>query len=120
MKKIAIPTKNERVDSHFGHADQFSVYTLEDGRVLESEVLDSLEGCGCKSNIIQLLKQRGVSVMLAGNMGEGAYQKLHASGIEVIRGCSGNTDRIVRAYLSGELADRDILCHTNRHHRHQV
>jgi predicted Fe-Mo cluster-binding NifX family protein len=120
MKKVAIPTKNRRIDSHFGQAKLFRIYTLENGQILKSEELDSLEGCGCKSKLIQLLKERGVSVMLAGNMGGGAYQKLLAGGIEVIRGCSGEVDITIRSYLAGELKDDGSECHSHRHHGHHV
>ncbi len=118
MRKIAIPTKNDYVDGHFGHTDSFSVYNLQDGLITESEVIESNKGCGCKSNIIEILRQKGVSVMLAGNMGEGAYQKLRAAGIEVIRGCRGKVDSVLLKYASGDLKDDGSHCQSHEHHRH--
>lgn len=120
MEKIAIPTKNNYVDSHFGHTDYFSIYNLQDGLITESEVIESNQGCGCKSNIIGILKQKGVSVMLAGNMGEGAYQKLQAAGIEVIRGCRGKVDSVLQMYASGDLKDNESHCHSHGNHRHEL
>jgi predicted Fe-Mo cluster-binding NifX family protein len=118
MKKIAIPIKNNHVDSHFGHAEQFQVYTMQNGEIRDSEKVDSLQGCGCKSNIIGILKEKGVSLMLAGNMGEGAFQKLNAAGIEVIRGCTGKTESVLEKYLSGLLEDEAGHCSSHGHHRH--
>ena len=37
--KLAIPFENGEVFQHFGHAEQFQIYTVEDGRVLESTLL---------------------------------------------------------------------------------
>lgn len=121
MEKIAIPAKNNYVESHFGQADQFHVFTILEGNVMDSERVDSSQGCGCKSNIIGILKEKGVNVMLAGNMGEGAYQKLNAAGIEVIRGCRGRIDSVLEKYRTGLLADNGEHCqsHGHGHHHHE-
>ena len=118
MKKVVIPNRKEHIDSHFGHADVFSLYTIEDGKILEIESVESNRGCGCKSDIINILKQKGGSVMLAGSMGEGAYQKLTSAGFEVIRGCHGKIDTIIREYLSGNLSDQGTHCRPHVHHGH--
>ncbi len=116
MKKIAIPTKKEFIDGHFGHASEFTVFTINDRQILDKELVQSDKGCGCKSNIIQELKERGVSIMLAGNMGEGAYQKLSFTGLEVFRGCKGKAEEIVNTYLNKGLQDQDILCASHGKH----
>ncbi|MBR9997690.1 MAG: hypothetical protein KFF73_01905 [Cyclobacteriaceae bacterium] len=118
MKKIAIPTKNDRVDSHFGHAEQFSIYSADQTGITKNEIIESGEGCGCRSNIIQVLRNKGVTVMLAGNMGEGAYQRLVSEGMEVIRGCRGKIDTLVAAYASGKLYDDGSNCRSHEHHHH--
>jgi predicted Fe-Mo cluster-binding NifX family protein len=118
MKKIAIPTKNNYVDSHFGHTDEFQVFTIQEGVVKDTERVDSSQGCGCRSNIIGILKEKGISVMLAGNMGDGAFQKLNAAGIEVIRGCRGKVEKVLEKYQSGHLVDDGSHCQTHRQHHH--
>ena len=99
MKLIAIPTRDGMVDDHFGHCAYYTVVTLdEQNQVVKQERLDSPEGCGCKSNIASVLQEMGITLMLAGNMGMGAYNKLSAHGIAVIRGCQGKVDDILKAY----------------------
>ena len=49
-------------------------------------------------------------VMLGGNMGDGAKNVLNASGIDVIRGCSGPVREVAEAWLRGELKDNLIAC----------
>ena len=43
-------------------------------------------------------------------MGQGAVTKLRQSGIDVIRGASGPVHEAAKAWLAGNLADRDELC----------
>jgi predicted Fe-Mo cluster-binding NifX family protein len=111
MKLIAIPTRDGMVDDHFGHCAYYTVVTLdEEGEILKRERLDSPEGCGCKSDIARVMQEMGITLMLAGNMGMGAYNKLTAHGIAVIRGCHGKVDDVLGAYLNGELKDSLEAC----------
>ena len=68
------------VDDHFGHCDHYTIYTIEDKTITATQTLPSPQGCGCKSNIASTLHDMGVEVMLAGNMGQGALNKLSAAG----------------------------------------
>ena len=64
------------------------------------------------------IHQRDVTLMLAGNMGMGAYNKLSAHGITVIRGCHGKVDDVLKSYQNGELQDSLESCdhHDCSHH----
>jgi predicted Fe-Mo cluster-binding NifX family protein len=86
---------------------------------VKQERLNSPEGCGCKSNIASVMQEMGITLMLAGNMGMGAYNKLSAHGIAVIRGCQGKVDDVLNAYLNGELKDSLESCdhHDCDHHQ---
>ena len=108
--KIAIPTKGHIVDDHFGHCEMYSIFTINEGKITNTELLPSPQGCGCKSNIASILKEKGISIMLAGNMGEGAMNVLSMEGIEVIRGCSGDTSLVIDAYIKGIITDSGIGC----------
>ena len=110
MMKIAVPTRDERVDDHFGHCDHYTIFTVENNEVINRETLASPQGCGCKSGIAADLQELGVVMMLAGNMGEGAKNKLNAHNINVIRGCSGNVDELVKSYLDGKVVDSGLGC----------
>lgn len=121
MTKIAIPTRDNQVDNHFGHCDHYTIFTISDGRqVVSSERLDSPQGCGCKSNIASVMQQMGITIMLAGNMGMGAFNKLSQHDIKVIRGCSGDINDVLNAYLAGTLSDSAESCshHDCEDHHH--
>lgn len=108
--KIAIPTRDNKVDDHFGHCDHYTIYTIEDKNIISQETFPSPEGCGCKSGIAATLKNMGVDVMLAGNMGEGAKNKLESQGIKVIRGCAGSVQVVIGGYLAGAIMDSGKGC----------
>ncbi len=118
--KIALPVNNDsKIDGHFGHCKYYNVYTItENNKVDRVERIDSPQGCGCKSDIASVLAQMGVSVMLAGGIGNGAVNVLNNAGIEVIRGCSGNIDEVVAEYLNGNISDNGINCQHHEHHTH--
>jgi predicted Fe-Mo cluster-binding NifX family protein len=115
--KVAVPTRNGVVDEHFGHCDTFTVFSVGSGSAIENaEIVPSAQGCGCHSNIAATLKEKGVDVMLAGNMGDGALNMLAGHGIQVFRGCSGDARQLVENFLNGKVEDSGQECH--HHHGH--
>jgi len=110
--KIAVPVQEDyQIDDHFGHCAFYQIFTFTDkNEVLFVETTDAPEGCGCKSNMAEMLEKKGVKVLLAGGIGQGAINKLAAHGIEVIRNCEGNATEQVKRYLAGELKDGGTTC----------
>lgn len=116
--KIALPSRGNNIDNHFGHCEYFTVYTVDNKNIVNEEIIESPAGCGCKSNIAQTLSEIGVKVMLAGNMGEGAVRVLNNAGIEVLRGCSGEVKKVALSWLEGSLKDSGDSCHEHEHGCH--
>ncbi len=118
--KIALPTKEGVIDNHFGHCDFYTILTVNEAKeIVKTEIMPSPKGCGCKTNIAGKLSENGVSVMLAGSMGEGALNKLSESNIEVVRGCSGPVMEVAEAYLKGSLQDSGEGCHHHHDGEHE-
>lgn len=120
MKKVAVPVTHQGlIDGHFGHCEFYGVYTITDqNQIISHEIIPSTQGCGCKSNIASVLAEKGVRLMLAGGIGDGAVQVLRSHGIDVIRGCSGNAEAVLKAWLQGNVADSGINCEHHHHHHH--
>ena len=111
MLKLAVPTRASQVDEHFGHCESFTIYSIDDAKaVVSQESFIPLAACGCKSNLIPTLIDMGVSVLLAGNMGEGAVMRLQQAGIKVFRGAAGDVGEAVQAWQNGTLKDNNLLC----------
>ncbi len=113
--KIALPTRENYIDGHFGHCEYYTVFTIDDSskEILNQEIIASPQGCGCKSNIATTLGEMGVSLLLAGNMGEGAVNVLSRAGIEVVRGCSGDVKEVALSWLAGSVIDSGEMCHAH-------
>jgi predicted Fe-Mo cluster-binding NifX family protein len=115
--KLAIPTRGNLVDHHFGHCEMYTVITADENQnITKTEILPSPQGCGCKSNIASVFQQIGVKVMLAGGIGEGAIDVLNHHGVNVVRGCSGNVNSLAEQYLKGKLTDSGVSCAQHEHH----
>jgi len=112
--KIAIPTRNNKVEDHFGHCDTYTIIEVDDKNEIQSkEIFKWSQGCGCRSNVIGTLNEMGVQTMLAGNMGHGALNKLLTYRMNVVRGCQGDINQVIQDYLSGQITDQDVLCQTH-------
>lgn len=109
--KIALPSRGNQVDGHFGHCEYFTIYSVDENKkIISEERIDPPSGCGCKSNVVSILAEKGVKVMLAGNMGGGAVNVLSSHGIEVYRGCSGELREVAESWLAGNINDSGSGC----------
>ena len=117
--KIAVPvTSTNQVDEHFGHCEFYSIYTVSEKKeITKIETIPSVQGCGCKSNIAGVLAADGVTIMLAGGIGGGAINVLYNLGIEVIRGCSGDAQEVVKSFIAGAITDSGESCHQHASHQ---
>lgn len=115
--KIAAPSREGQIDEHFGHCQEFLIFAVAGKELVPEGTLPSPAECGCKSNIAATLAARGVTHLVAGNLGEGAARVLGAHGITVVRGASGEVGSAVKAYVEGKLVDDGSRCSGGAGHR---
>ncbi|WP_427112377.1 NifB/NifX family molybdenum-iron cluster-binding protein [Megasphaera sueciensis] len=112
--KIAVTYENGSVFQHFGHTEQFKIYTIENNVITASQILGT-DGAGHES-LAAWLKQTGVTTLICGGIGGGAQQALTAAGIIWYGGVTGSADDAVNALLKGSLSyDPNARC---SHHNH--
>ena len=99
--KIAIPCENGEVMQHFGHATEFTVYTIEYIKPIEKETVtfDDTD----HEEVAGGLKSRGVDLVICGNIGEGAHAAIDNAHMLLISGVTGNADGAVDSFLQGNL-----------------
>lgn len=107
---VAIPVRDGLVEPHFGHCEEFRLFRLRNERLSEEPALSNPQNCDCKSGIASVLAKAGVTHVIAGNIGEGAFRVLRAQGIAVIRGASGDARKAARAFFQGMIEDSGICC----------
>lgn len=108
MKRIAVTYDNGQVFQHFGHTEMFKIYEVEEGKVINSEVIQA-NGVG-HGALAGLLSDNTIDVLICGGIGGGAMAALEEAGIEVCAGAEGDTDAVVEAYLKGELTSTGVNC----------
>lgn len=113
--KIAVTYENGLIFQHFGHTEQFKIYTVEDGKIISSDVV-STNGSG-HGALAGFLKAQDVNTLICGGIGGGARTALSEAGIELYPGAEGNADHAVQALLAGSL---DFNPNTEcEHHGHE-
>ncbi|MFI3208673.1 MAG: NifB/NifX family molybdenum-iron cluster-binding protein [Eubacteriales bacterium] len=111
--KIAVTYGDGEVFQHFGHCENFKVYTVEDGKVVASEVINPTEGGhGALAGFLQV---HSIEVLICGGIGGGAKMALAEMGIAFFAGVQGAADASVEAFIKGELVyNPDAVC--SHHH----
>ena len=115
--KIAVTYQDGMVFQHFGHTEQFKVYTVEDGKLISEEVVGTNgQGHGALAGF---LKENGVDTLICGGIGAGARNALSEAGIQLFPGAAGNADEQVNSFLAGKLSyDPNTKC-SHHSHAHQ-
>lgn len=109
--KLAIPTRSDMVDSHFGHCEYFSIIEIDDQqRVTKKFTMETSKNCGCKTNLADELAQEGVTLLLAGGIGQGAINKLKLSNIEVLTGFKGSVDSAIEQWKTNKYHFNQEIC----------
>jgi len=116
--KIAVTYENGQVFQHFGHTEYFKVYEVENGQVINSQVVSTGDEGHCA--LAGLLQSLQIDALICGGMGMGAQQALARAGIRVFGGVRGNADEAVAHILAGTLQyDPDAHCeHHGEGHEH--
>ena len=113
MIKIAVASEQDMVSGHFGHCENFNIYTVDGKQITGNESVENT-GNG-HATLGAFLRERGVNIVIAGGMGGGALKMLMQSGIEVISGASGDAKTAVEAYLAGKLTSVGSNCAGHEH-----
>ena len=107
--KIAVTYENGEVFQHFGHTKEFKFYTVEDKKIVDSEIVPTM-GSG-HSMLADFLLLNGVTVLICGGIGGGAQMALSQAGIKLYGGVTGKADDAVNALLNNKLNyDPTVKC----------
>ena len=89
MYKIAIPAKDGFIENSLSICDYFIVFKIVDNKILDQEIVDTPEGCGCKTKFSEMLLEKQVNTLLVGNIGKPLYEKMQEKNINVVTGFKG-------------------------------
>jgi len=102
--KIAIPLAGGQLSQHFGHCEQFAIVEADENsrELLGSSLHDAPPH---EPGVLpSWLASLGVTMVIAGGMGQRAQNIFAANGIGVLAGAPADSpDALVAAYLDGKL-----------------
>ena len=113
--RIAVTYENGEIFQHFGHTQQFKVYDVQEGKIVASQVIDTMgSGHGALAGVLTALN---ADVLICGGIGGGARMALAAAGIQLFGGVSGSADAAAEALVAGKLAyNPNGQCNHHGHH----
>lgn len=126
--KIAIVTNDgDFINPHFGRAEYFKVYHVQEKEIVGVEMRQRAsgccstghgqsQGCGCRDNASEkhqelIAEIQDCDTVIAGGMGRNSYDSLKSQGYEVVLTRHTWTEEAVTAYLESKienLADQRI------------
>lgn len=109
--KIAIPLADGKLTAHFGHCGQFAIVDVDPtSKTIRSQV--TLDPPPHEPGVLPAwLAEKGVSLVIAGGMGQRAQMLFAENKIEVIVGAPVDTpETLVSDYLAGALQTGDNVC----------
>ena len=110
--RIAIPITGNSLEQHFGHCEKFALIDVDPGTkqlIAFSEVAAPEHQPGL---LPPWLRERGVTHVIAGNMGARARSLFQQASVNVVTGAAAEPASIlVRQYLDGTLVTSENTCH---------
>lgn len=112
--RIAVTYEDGNIFQHFGHSEQFKLYDVEEGKIVNTQVVDTNgQGHGALAGFLTGAK---VDVLICGGIGGGAQNALAQAGIQLYGGVAGSCDAAVEALLANNLGyNPNVEC---SHHGH--
>ena len=113
--RIAVTYENGEIFQHFGHTEQFKLYDIEGGKIVNEQIVDTNgSGHGALAGFLQAVK---ADALICGGIGMGAQTALADAGIALYAGVQGAADAAAKALAEGTLEyDPDARCDHHGHH----
>ena len=110
--RIAIPLEGESIFQHFGEADTFKLYDVENNTVLRSQTIGT-GGMKGDEAIVGFLHLAKVGVVICGGISGNARAALLTSGIVCYPAVIGAADDAVRSFTAGRLSMNPQGCRSH-------
>lgn len=115
IMRIAVTYENGQIFQHFGRTEQFKLYDIADGKIINEQVVGT-NGAG-HGALAGFLRNAQVDVLICGGIGGGAQMAMQEAGIALYGSNIGNADETVAAFLANTLAQNsNPTC--DHHHEH--
>ncbi len=114
--KIASPTINGMINEHFGSSEEYTISTIQNGKVVNREVVaPHPDGHGAN---VGMLKEKGVEIIICGNLGTGAKNMISKQGLQLVAGAKGKVEDVVESFIVGRLKHNPESSCSGHSHEH--
>lgn len=109
IMKIAITNDGKGiVAQHFGHCPLFTIAEINGNTLLAKK---DIKNPGHEPGFLpKFLYEQGVSIVIAGSMGQRAIDLFNSLGIRVMVGITGTVDEAIDKFMHGNLQGGKNLC----------
>lgn len=106
--KIAVASEDNTVAQHFGHCKNYNLYTVENKKIENKEVV---ENPGHKTGFLpKFLAEKDIDVIISGGMGSKAVDIFNKYNIKVVIGAQGDSKKAVEMFLEDKLESVKAPC----------
>ncbi len=106
--KIAISTDGDKVSSHFGRCDKYTIFETVDKKISAKTEVDTPPH---QPGLLPVfLNKYGVNTVISGGMGPRARNLFLGMNIQPIVGVRGKIGDVIAAFLDGTLEQGESLC----------
>jgi len=126
MRRIAVPTLNGNLSSHFGGSEYFTVFSIENNNVVKEEILPTPEHT--TGSYPNFLAQQGITDIIVGGIGGKAIDIFNQNNITVYAGANVKLPKeLAEDLINGQLVVTGNSCnhegdgpesHGEGHHHH--
>ncbi len=119
ITRIAMPVEQDKLSPHFGHAEKFLFFDIEDGKILSTEITPTPEHM--EGSFPEWIKSNKANVLIVSGIGPKAVEILEQSGITVIKNVVPDKPRsIVEDFINNKLdtSYEEVCDHDERPHHH--
>ncbi len=119
LTRVAIPVEGEILSPHFGHADKFMFFDIDDGKIVSTEITPTPEHM--EGSFPDWIKSNKANVVIVTGIGPKAVEMFNQAGITVITNAVPDKPRkIVEDFIDNKLdTSYDSVCeHSNSHKHH--
>ena len=113
LVRVAFPVEGDQLSGHFGHAPEFLLVDVQEGKEVSRQTHPSPEHQ--PGLIPQWLRGFEVDLVVAGGIGARAAQLFEEAGIDLISGVSGPVEDVLLSYLRGQLRSTGALWSSHGH-----
>jgi predicted Fe-Mo cluster-binding NifX family protein len=111
MKIAVSATSNDLevpIDPRFGRCPYFILVETEEGKIAGHEAIENpAVGAvsGAEIQAAESIGNKGIEILITGNIDSNAFQALSNKGIKIISGVTGTIKEAIEKYLRGELKE---------------